>query len=56
VLQHKNKRDIRENPLKEMPLQLFQRWVIHVMKLTLTNSYGINRVGQMSDSSLLLIT
>jgi len=55
VLQYKNKRDIRENPLKEMPLKLLQRCSVHVMKLTLTSSYGINTLGQLSGSSLSLI-
>jgi len=38
-----------------MPLKLLPRHSVHVMKLTLTSSYGINTFGQMSDSSLLLI-
>jgi hypothetical protein len=56
VLKYKNKRDIRENPLKEVAFKLFQSWAVHVMKLILTNSCGISRVAKMSDSSLLLIT
>ena len=55
VLQCKNKWDIRENLLKEIPLKSLERRSVHVMKLTLTSSYDMNTLGQMSGSSLLLI-
>jgi len=51
----KIKEMLGKNPLKEMPLKLLQRCSVHGMKLTLTSSCGINTLGQMSGSSLLLI-